>query len=163
MCDGSKPSFGSFSILLKTYLTPHFFDDCSIDTRSGWLSCPLPRSPLLAALSSRAWIVLSKFSRRGRRGHENGGGGVSWKVLEIGIFCRCRMCLITMASARSPMARVWQGQLAQFSVWKHPLGGPNTTTLTFLRGEPRCAFDWISHKDVVLWLLFPTKAKKYCV
>lgn len=87
----------------------------------------------------------------------------NWKVLVIGRFCRCRMGLTTMHSWCSPMARVWQRQLAQFSIWKHPLGGPNTTTVTFLRGNQRCAFDWISNKDVLLWLLFQTKASKYRV
>lgn len=78
---------------------------------------PLPKLLWLAGLSSRAWIVLSKFSRQGR-GHEN--GRVSWKVLEIGIFCRCRMCLIAMASACSPMVRVWQGQLPGFQCENTP-------------------------------------------
>lgn len=46
MWDVFKHLFGSFSILLKTYLTPHFFDGCSIVTRRGCLSCLLPSFPL---------------------------------------------------------------------------------------------------------------------
>lgn len=42
------------------------------------------------------------------------------------------------------------------------LGGPYTTTLTLPRGKPKCAFDWISLKDVLLWSLFATEWTEYC-
>lgn len=55
-------------------------------------------------------------------------------------------------------ARAWWSQLAVSGLWKPPWwtehGG-----LTSAPEDGRCAFDWISHKDVLLWSLLLLKAK----
>lgn len=38
-----------------------------------------------------------------------------------------------------------------------PPGGGNTTVWPFALEDGRCAFDWISHKDVLLWSLLRLK------